>query len=514
VPTPVTLAAIDAGSNAIRATVARASSALQLDVVSSERVPVRLGHGAFTRGEIAPAVIDDAVAAFARFRTLFDTHGVARYRAVATSAVRTAANRDLLLRRIDHETGIELEVIEGEEEARLVRRAIEWAFRDRTYPNLLLDLGGGSLEIELRGESGWDTASLPIGTVRLIESLDLTGPIGPDDRRVIRRQVVTLLHTLVPTSIGTPLTPAVASGGNAEALAQILGGRDEHGVPTLEQGALEAELPALLAADVPERMARYGVRQDRAEVMGAAALVFATVLEELQLRRLLVPGVGVKEGLLLDLAEETVPGAASRDRVLLAEGRTFASRVSHDVTHGDHVRKIARALFDQLGSVHGLSEERAVVLELAALLHDLGEIVHRRGHHRHGEYIVRWARIPGLESPEREMVAALVRTHRKSPPDPKKHPIYAELPKERQRETRKLAALLRLADAFDTDRRQRVTGVRARPEEGVVRIDLSTDDAGGGLAEVALRKADLFEKELGCRVLLTVNGEIAPARPA
>ena len=191
--------------------------------------------------------------------------------------------------------------------------------------------------------------------------------------------------------------------------------------------------------------------------------------------------------------------------MLLAEARSFAHRVGHDLAHGEYVRKVARALFDQLGTLHGLPEELASVLELAALLHDLGDVVHRRGHHRHGEYIIRWARIPGLESPQREMVAALVRGHRKSAPEGKRHESYAGLPKDRQRHTRRMEALLRLADALDTDRRQRVTDVRAVVGEGEVLLEVRTENGGGGLADLALRKADLFESEFGLKLRCAVN---------
>ncbi len=505
---PVTVGAIDAGSNAIRAAVARATSPSSYEIIESERVAIRLGHLAFTRGVIDPAAIDDAVAAFSRFHKLFEHHNVVRYRAVATSASRTASNRDTLVRRLDHEAGIELEVIDGEEEARLVRKAIRHAFTDRRVPHLVLDLGGGSLEVGIRLAEGWESASLPVGTVRLMETLGLAGPIGDDESKMVRRHTATLLHTVVSSSIDTPLTPAAACGGNAEALASILGATDNQGMPVIEFDDLDAALPGILGADIGERMKKFAVKKDRAEVMAGAAIVFHTVLEELNLRRLLVPGVGIKDGVLLDLAEEVAPGAEARDNVLLNEARAFAHRVRHDTTHGEHVRKVARALFDQLGRVHGLSEELGVVLEIAALLHDIGEVVHRRAHHRHGEYIVRWARIPGLESPLREMVAALVRTHRKGPPDSKKHEIFASLSPDHQRETRKLAALLRLADALDTDRRQRVTHVRANVGDDTVRLEIRARDAhGGGIAEFALRKAQLFEQELGVGLECVVTGE-------
>src|SRR5882672_1439866 len=144
-PERTTLGAIDAGSNAIRMVVAELGPS-ELIRIEAERMPVRLGHGAFTRGELDPHIIDQAVAAFVHFRQRFDSHGVTIYRAVATSAVRNASNRDVLLHRLYHEAGIELEVIEGEQEARLVRKAVLHALgTGSTPPRAIMDLGGGSL---------------------------------------------------------------------------------------------------------------------------------------------------------------------------------------------------------------------------------------------------------------------------------------------------------------------------------------------------------------------------------
>src|SRR3954466_15233954 len=122
-PGKTRLGAIDAGSNAIRVVIQELGPA-ELVRIEAERVPVRLGHGAFTRGELDAKTVDQAVAAFVHFRERFDHHAVGMYRAVATSAVRNASNRDVLLHRLYHEAGIELEVIDGEEEARLVRKAV------------------------------------------------------------------------------------------------------------------------------------------------------------------------------------------------------------------------------------------------------------------------------------------------------------------------------------------------------------------------------------------------------
>src|SRR5262245_15670192 len=124
---PTVLGAIDARSNAIRVVVAE-QLPNELRRIEAERGPVRLGRGAFTHGELDARTIDEAVAAFVHFRELFDRHQVTAYRAVATSAVRTAGNREVLLHRLHHEAGIDCEVIEGDEEARLVRKAVVSAF--------------------------------------------------------------------------------------------------------------------------------------------------------------------------------------------------------------------------------------------------------------------------------------------------------------------------------------------------------------------------------------------------
>ena len=249
----VTLGAIDAGSNALRVVVAKLNPDGDIELLAAERKPVRLGHGAFTRGELDDETIDAAVAAFRDFRALFDKHEVHAYRAVATSAMRNAYNRDVLLHRLHHEAHIEVEVIRGDEEARLVRKAVMHAFRKRDdKPNVILDLGGGSLEVNLLQGGTWRGVSMPIGTVRLVETFGITGSIGDAEQSMIRRAVSTLIQTHLG-DLPTNLTPAVACGGNPEALARLFG-KKKAGMPALKLAHLNAALPDITGASVKERM--------------------------------------------------------------------------------------------------------------------------------------------------------------------------------------------------------------------------------------------------------------------
>ncbi|HWM86171.1 MAG TPA: Ppx/GppA phosphatase family protein [Kofleriaceae bacterium] len=515
----VTLGAIDAGSNAIRVVIARAVGAGDLAVIEAERVPVRLGHHTFTHGELDVKTIESAVVAFARFRKLFDQHGVRRYRAVATSALRNAQNREDLIDRLFRELHIELEVIDGEEEARLVRRAVLHAMRGRADPALIVDLGGGSLEVTERTRDKWVTSSMKIGTVRLLETFGLNGAISDDEARLVRRYIAT---SLVSTLAESPEkhTIAVACGGNAEALASLYGqgeksekSGDKEGLPVIKLSALEDALPGLLEADVAARMSKLSVRQDRAEVLPVAALVFAELGKRLGLKKLLVPGVGIREGILVDLAEATgADRPASQEPAVISAARVFADRIGHNTAHGEQVRMVARSLFDQLKDLHQMPPHLASVLEVAALLHDIGEVVHRRAHHKHSEYMILHGRIPGLESPDREMVAAVVRGHRKSAPDVRKHSIYAALPEARQEQVRKLCALLRVADALDADHRQRIMGVKIDVKSKKVLLGLESVANGAPAALADLTKGLNFEEVFGRKLEAEIRE--VPAGPS
>lgn len=500
------IGAIDAGSNAIRYVIAEMTPT-EIIRIEADRMPVRLGGAAFTSGELEESTIAAAVSAFSHFRERFNHHGVSTYRAIATSAVRDAHNREVLLHRLYHEAGIEVEVIEGEEEARLVRKAVLHAL-GAAAPKCILDLGGGSLEINLRHGSSWRGHSLPVGTVRLLETFGLNHALSEAEAGMVRRYTATLTQGMSPPG---DLATAAVTGGNAEALASLLG--DGGHPPGFDLTALERALPEIVGASVDERMHKLGIRRDRAEVISVAALVFATVGRQLGISRFVSPGVGIREAVLLELAESArtaqLRTEGAHDKALLTAARTFAHRAHHDTSHGEQVRKLAASLFRQLRDVHQLGDRQGVLLEVAALLHDIGEVVNPRGHHKHSEYMIRWGRLPGLLDDEREIVALAARCHRKPVSDVKKIVAEAPLSKEQRGQLRRIAAILRLADGLDTEHRQRVTQLICTRMGDAIVLDLTVRDGPSRDDGQLLRKADLFRDELGLDVRMTIAKEDA-----
>jgi exopolyphosphatase / guanosine-5'-triphosphate,3'-diphosphate pyrophosphatase len=498
---PVHIAAIDAGSNAVRLSVARAYSALDIEPLYSERYSLRLGESVFLRHRFSEDIFKKAIKAFRHFKEVMDEYGVTRYRAVATSASREARNRKKFLREIKRKCGVALEVISSAEESRLGREAAVAALGPESPPRCIIDLGGGSLEINiLRDHSVEQCAQLPVGTVRLMTTLNIPGVIHPAQAEQVRRYVRALLESKLPSRPNLGDTIAVALGGSAEALAALAPGPREHGVPTLQLSLLRERLSGILERDVRERMKTYAVRRDRADVMGIAAITFITLGRYLNLRTLSVPSVGIREGLLQEIAREAFSRKEPHRynatfRQLLVGTRSFARRLEYDQPHAEHVRELSILLFDQLQPVHHLPAQARVQLEAAALLHDIGHMVSHRGHHKHGEYLALNGDIAGLEGRDRAIVAALVRYHNRKSAPAGHHVAYSSLNNNDQRMARRLAAILRVAEALDHSHRQRVTNLHATFQRRAVGLQIT---ANGDVTEDlrdAIRSAELFEKE-------------------
>jgi exopolyphosphatase / guanosine-5'-triphosphate,3'-diphosphate pyrophosphatase len=503
---PVHIAAIDAGSNALRLVIARATSPDRYEILDNERAAVRLGHNAFTRHFVNDDTIAKAARAFRHFRRMMDRYNVAIYRAVATSAAREARNRHTLIERIRRKSGLEVEVISGEEEARLVCAGVLRALAGHISPRLIFDLGGGSLELNfLENGAVMRRLALPLGTVRLMETYKLDGAIGEDTVARIKDHVLMLLRSAIPSPPNLSGETVAACGGNAEALSPLAAGPHLRGFPTINLRLLRDQLWHIARHDVPGRMKVFRVRRDRAEVMGIAAIVLSTLGQYLNARSLLVPGAGVREGILVDLMAaqySSLPPDADEQRMadrLRAGAGWFARRFSYDAEHAEQVRNLAVSLFDQLRPLHEMGCDERLTLEIAAILHDVGHAIGHKNHHRHGEYLVRYGDIPGLRGWRRDMVAALVRYHNSKSDPQMSHKTYASLDGARREDALMLVSLLRIAEKLESEHRRMVAGVTVDVEGGqaIFRVQMQN----GARLDVAglTRKSALFEREFGLR---------------
>jgi exopolyphosphatase / guanosine-5'-triphosphate,3'-diphosphate pyrophosphatase len=453
------LAAIDVGSNALRLAVASIDADKKLTVVENIREPVRLGQDVFKKGNIAEETIDRATEAFGRFKQTIEAHGVKWIKAVATSATREALNRELFLDRINQASGIELNIIAPEEEARLIHLGVSNKINLKNKLAMLVDIGGGSAEITLAEDNNiLSTESLRMGAVRLLQVLE-EKKHGERRFNQLVREYVDAAQRRIKKEIGNrKIDVCVGTGGNIESLGQLrkeVFNKDRNDV--ISKDELDGLVKKLQGMTYEERIQELKLRPDRADVIVPASVVIQKIVKLADVVEVLIPNVGLKDGLLVDMMQELYGETkhAHRDQVFssaLQVGRKYM----FDELHGTVVAKFAVKLFDETKALHNLNLENRVLLEIAALLHDIGGYINMSDHHKHTLYLLTATPIIGLNESQMAIVANVARYHRKSFPKPS-HEAYRVLSSKERVVVSKLAALLRLADAMDNEHASKVS---------------------------------------------------------
>ncbi len=505
---PLRVACIDMGSNAIRFLAAEFSSPNESRTLAAERSPVRLGHSVFLSGVLDDQAMNEAVQALARFSEQLSELGIEHCRAVATSAVRESKNGSRFVERIAAETGLSVEVISGSEEARLVHTAVTNVVPLGSRKWLLVDLGGGSVEVSLVDQHGtyW-SESHTMGSVRLLEELTEAGADPGRFRRLLEEYVSVLK---VPAMAGgQQVAGYIATGGNIEALAKLAGFPDEVGVTHLPVETLRSIIEQLARMSYRQRVDDLGLRDDRADVILPAAMVYQRLAELAGADEIIVPHVGIKEGVLFDLVDRLTRRRDHEDRQereVVSSALALGRKYLIDEAHCRHVATLALSLFDQLRPLHGLADGDRKILLAAAVLHDMGQFVSFKGHHKHSLYLIANSELPSFSQREMLMVGNVARYHRKAHPADHHHYFTIMSESERDRTT-KLAAILRVADALDREHLQRVTGVVAKI--GEQEVSLWVDGTAGALLEgwTLRKKSNLFSKVFNLGVSLRFLGE-------
>jgi exopolyphosphatase/guanosine-5'-triphosphate,3'-diphosphate pyrophosphatase len=489
--TETLIAAIDVGANAVRLEIARGFSDGSIESVHQERDPVRPGEGLFQTGIIPPPVVDRLVGVLRRYAIICKRHQ-ARVRAVGTSALREAKNRDDIIRRVKREAGLELEAISGKEEARLMCLGV-LSGRPPKARSLCLDIGGGSTEVAgAIGDQPSKLWSVAIGSVRLTEIFKSHGDVSSKQLRLLREFAREAVEDSLPPGIRGFPRVALGSSGSIRA---IIGMAAAEGTAHATAGQISHAVEKLARMEPAERHKRFDTR--RGDVIVAGAVILEALAHHLSLHAVTAVDRGLRHGVLVDLVRKRFRDAD--DSSLIDAARTMGRRFFFDEAHAMQVATLAIAMFDQLAGLHRLPMAVRPYLEVAAVLHDIGHSVSYQKHHRHTEYLVRNGDIPGLADRERDIVARIARFHRRSPPD-LHHPGMEGLTPGEARYVRKLATLLRVADALDRSHAQPISNMRAEMADGKVVLRLHTQ----GPADLELwdvgHEAQLFHRVFGARL--------------
>jgi exopolyphosphatase / guanosine-5'-triphosphate,3'-diphosphate pyrophosphatase len=505
---PLRLACVDVGSNGIRFLAVKFTGPNRWQVLESGRAAVRLGRGAFRANRLEPGAMAAALQALARFRRRMQVLDIRHYRLVATSAVRESANGQAFVQRVKKRLGLDLEVISGTEEARLVVRAVKSRLALGRRAWLVVNVGGGSVEVAQVDQRGviW-SQSHTMGAVRLLQELTaVRGQTASDSRRRLADYVAALRFSHAPNV--RPAAGLIATGGNIEELARLAKAPvRRNGTAVLSLAALRRVTEELAALSVPARRRRLRLKKDRADVILPAAVVYERLCVLAGKQSLLVPFVGTKEGIVLDLADNLTAHRAyakEKETQLLSAAVALGRRYHYDEAHSLQVARLALSLFEQLRELHRLGEADYRILLAAAVLHDIGAYISYKKHHKHSLYLLSQSELPGLNQEEMLMVANVARYHRKGSPGPA-HEYFVRLSKPDRDRVAKLAALLRLADALDREHAQNVRRLQATLQPRWLTLEVAGEGDADSAAWAVKRKAQLFGEVFGRKVRVSHN---------
>ncbi len=478
---PLHLGAIDIGTNSTHLLIVLIEPALKtFSIQLAEKATTRLGEGDFESENLTDLAMQRVIQVLSRFKDLANSYEVDELVVAATSAVREAPNGKYFLAKIKEEVGLDVDLVTGAEEARLIYLGVlsGMSFGDRSH--LLVDIGGGSTELILAdGQDAKALTSTKVGAVRLYRDLVKEDPIPPKRRAFLMSFIQGSLEPAVDkilSRINEDENPVlVATSGTAMALGALIAAEESPTVSRLHgYGFTKKQLDHLvedLAVLTPQQRRKLGsINERRSDIIVPGALILQVVMKMLKTENLVLSERALREGLVVDwmlrhglLEDRLVVQGSIRRRTVLHQVRRF----SVDFSRAERVAKYALQFFDSTyGVLHFQNDLGRELLWAAAMLHACGIHINISSYHKHSWYLIRHGDLLGYSQSEHLIVAAIARYHRKSLPK-KRHESWQLLTNDSQREiVLEMALLLRLAVALNL-----------RPKNAIASIDVRTDDS-------------------------------------
>lgn len=507
------LGAIDIGTNSFHLVIARIHNDKGFTVLTKDKEVVRLGSGSNDMKYISEEAMQRGISVLKRFALICKSFGAERVRAVATSATREALNKDEFIGRVKAETGIEIEIISGYEEARLIYLGVLQALPVYNEKILLIDIGGGSTEflIGKRGNIKYAN-SIKLGAVRMTQKFFSDEKVKRSSIEDARLFVKGVIAQIVREIKNEDYDTVIGTSGTITNLGFIVRADNNFEFEdninmnkyTFDKNGLESSVKKILKAEnYNERLKIPGLDPKRADIIVAGSIILEQIFEELKLKKLTISNYALREGIIFDsittYSEEDVSIHLSNVRYKSVIG--LGEKTSFDKKHAVQTMSLAVKLYDFLKERFNLNENDEECLEAACLLHDIGYYISHSQHHKHSYYIIRNSELLGFNEGEIELIANIARYHRKSHPKPK-HENFSKLDGPTQEKVRKLAGILRIADSLDRSHKSVINSISIKEEKNDLTITVRTKNNEEPVLEiwgVNLRK-ELFEESFDLKV--------------
>lgn len=508
------LAAIDIGTNSFHLIVVKIGDDGNFEIIDREKVFVRLGRD--TKGSeikfISDELMENSIQTLKTFKGIADSYN-AELKAVATSAVREAENKQEFINRIREATGILIEVISGNEEARLIYLGVLKSVPVYEKKSLIIDIGGGSTEFLVGMHGKHDYAvSLKLGAVRLSNKFFpdyLTTKNSLEDcKEWIKGEIIHAVREVKNQGFEV----AVGASGTVTATAAIINFMKNRvnniynfNNFLIKKKDLEKVVRIASKLNKPEdRRKEFGLDPKRAEILPAGLSILHTIFTEFELDEMLVSDYALREGIILDYIENVKDKNHLKITNIRRESvKKLSETYNYSREHCSHVQTLALSVFDQLSNYNLISPELREFIEYSSLLHDIGYHISHQQHHKHSYYIIRHSELLGFNEREIQIIANVARYHRKSNPKIS-HLEFSMLDEIDRNIVRKLAGILRIADSFDRTHKKNIETIKIEVTDSVIlfRVYFTYDFPEIEIWNIERRKS-LFEEEFGRSIEIT-----------
>jgi exopolyphosphatase/guanosine-5'-triphosphate,3'-diphosphate pyrophosphatase len=506
------IAAVDLGSNSIHMIVVQVRPDLSFEVIDREKEMVRLGAGGLDGGRLTEQSMAAGLDVLSRYRRLADSHQVEEIVAAATSATREAENGGEFLRRVEREVGIRVRVISGTEEARLIHVAAGYATDIGRRRAVVIDVGGGSVEITLGTAARPSLArSFKLGVIRLAERFVKSDPIKDADERKLARNILKQTGDFLDEIRERGFDRVIGTSGtilSLGALAAFPAAPEELRNFRVTAKSIRRVRERLTSMDLQRRLKLPGLDPKRADISVPGSILLDTLIDRLGAREITLCDFALREGLVIDYIRRNTTTIRQADRypdVRLRSVVELGERCRYDATHARHVADLAVQLFDRTRTWHKLGDRERQWLEYAALLHDVGVHISYERHHRHSYYLIKNGGLRGFEPEEIEIIALVARYHRRAAPK-RAHEGYGGLARASRGAVKVLSSLVRLAEGLDRTRTGVIRDVEIVPNDTHILARLQAQ----GDAELELwaaeRQGHTLERWLGLPLRFEVVG--------
>lgn len=469
------VAAIDVGSHAIRMKIGELSPGGGFKELEKVRKIAVLGHDTFTTDKIGFDTVDKVCEILGDFKWMMDAYGVKHYKALATSALREATNRDYLIDQIELKTGIEVKVIDNAQEQYLTLKAIKAHMDDFeevvAEGAIVLVIGAGSIQVTTYQKGALtSTQNVKLGALRIKEGLGTLMHATTHYHDIVKEYIGVNLADLEVFKDGYTYSHLVIVGGEMSIIGDLVSDMNESKT-SLKKKKLRHLYQELLSMSIDEIRVKYKIKQERAEIVIPSLMLLEPFMDRTDHKEIKLPRVSLTDGIVRLLYEELHHLKTDEETIkeMISSARSLARHFGNDHVHSAYVEDIAVKLFNKLKRYHGLQDER-VHLRLAAILHDIGKFVSLDAHSDQSYKLIRSMELFGMSEMDVEMIATISKYHSTKAPSNYDR-AFMNLPEAIRVTTAKLIAILRLADAMDRGHQQKIeiVSIKVKDKDLIIR---------------------------------------------